>query len=184
MQVLTGTLKRYQQMSADLLGDGNGGKDGEKAEGGEKGSSGEGGESGVGGSGMRLLQLKALNELCFGSLEGLPGGKLRHSFPEEYEARAIDPLNYRYPGVGGQGYMDLITDLRDVVLTLERMQVLCPASVFATFHRTHHPAVLTPARVPMRPCAHAPMRPCAHAPMHPCTHAPMHPCTHGSRMWP
>jgi len=82
---------------------------------------------------MRLLQLKALNELCFGSLEGLPGGKLRHSFPEEYEARAIDPLNYRYPGVGGQGYMDLITDLRDVVLTLERMQsdvaIVCDLAV-------------------------------------------------------
>ncbi|EOD05466.1 hypothetical protein EMIHUDRAFT_448668 [Emiliania huxleyi CCMP1516] len=79
------------------------------------------------------LPLKALNELCFGSLESLPGGKLRHSFPEEYAARAKDPLHYRYPGVGGESYMDLVTNCREVVLALERMRtdvaVVCDVAV-------------------------------------------------------
>merc|ERR1712113_551289 len=68
----------------------------------------------------QVLQLKALDELCFGALEGLPGGKLRHSFPAEYAARAMDALNYRYPGVGGESYFDLIVRLREVVLAIER----------------------------------------------------------------
>ena len=79
------------------------------------------------------MQLKSLNELCFGSLEGLPGGKLRHSFPQEFVARARDPLRYRYPGVGGDSYLDLVTNCREIVLALERTQgdvaVVCDVAV-------------------------------------------------------
>ena len=66
-------------------------------------------------------------------MEGLPGGKLRHSFPDEFVARARDPLRYRYPGVGGDSYLDLITNCREVVLALERTQgdvaVVCDVAV-------------------------------------------------------
>ena len=57
------------------------------------------------------------------SLEGSPGGKLCQSFPAEFAARAQDPLHYRYPGAGGDSYMDLVTTGREAVLTLERTQV-------------------------------------------------------------
>jgi 6-phosphofructo-2-kinase/fructose-2,6-biphosphatase len=71
--------------------------------------------------------------MCFGALEGLPGGKLRDSFPTEFAARAQDPLRYRYPGVGGDSYMDLVTNCRDVVIFLERIQadvaVVCDVAV-------------------------------------------------------
>ena len=111
--VLTGTLKRYQQVAQMLC------TAAEHTEGGWDQAT--------------RVQLKALNELCFGALEGLPGGKLRHSFPAEYAARARDPLRYRYPGVGGDSYMDLISGCREVVLTLERTQtdvaVVCDVAV-------------------------------------------------------
>merc|ERR1740117_1167262 len=68
------------------------------------------------------LKMRALNELCFGSLEGLPGGKLRHSFPEEFEAREADRLRYRYPGAGGGSYLDMIRTITDVVLMTERIR--------------------------------------------------------------
>lgn len=170
--VLTGTLRRYEQV-ADMLcgrkrsggGGGSGGGDsGGGIGGGDSGDSGSGGGVGGGDNGSgdgalvsaggshatgvdgagpgtetdswaaaTRLRLKALNELCFGALEGLPGGKLRHSFPQEFHARAFDPLNYRYPGVGGESYMDLVTNCRDVVLTLERLQtdvaVVCDVAV-------------------------------------------------------
>ena len=111
--VLTGTLKRYQQVAAMLCTPAEQTQDGWDQ--------------------ATRVQLKALNELCFGALEGLPGGKLRHSFPEEFAARARDPLRYRYPGVGGDSFMDLISGCREVVLTLERTQtdvaVVCDVAV-------------------------------------------------------
>jgi 6-phosphofructo-2-kinase len=74
-----------------------------------------------------------LNELCFGSLEGLQGGRLRDFFPEEYELREADRLNYRYPGVGGQSYYDLIVQIRAVLLTIEASRrdavVVCDLAV-------------------------------------------------------
>uniref|UniRef100_A0A7S4B9A0 6-phosphofructo-2-kinase domain-containing protein n=1 Tax=Chrysotila carterae TaxID=13221 RepID=A0A7S4B9A0_CHRCT len=89
--VLTGTLQRYVQMAALLEP-----------------------------RAQLVLNLKPLNELCFGALEGLRCGKLQDSFPLEYAARLADKLNYRYPGVGGESYTDMIIQLRDVVLAIER----------------------------------------------------------------
>ena len=138
-QVLTGTLRRYNYLADRLCGlggdgDGSGGAKG----GGASSSSGASGASGGGGGDggwarSTRVQLKGLNELCFGSLEGLPGGKLRHSFPQEFVARARDPLRYRYPGVGGDSYLDLVTNCREVVLALERhrgdVAVVCDVAV-------------------------------------------------------
>ena len=131
--ILTGTLRRYQQV-ADLLC--SCGSPGPLDHGhGSIHATSEGNGSGSGSRWAKstCVQLKALNELCFGSLEGLPGGKLRHSFPKEFEARAQDPLRYRYPGVGGDSYLDLVTNCREVVLSLERTRsdvaVICDVAV-------------------------------------------------------
>ena len=61
--VVTGTLCRYAQMGEMFAG-----------------------------IAEHVLPLTALNELCFGSLENLPGGRLKESFPEEYQAREADKL--------------------------------------------------------------------------------------------
>lgn len=114
-QVFTGTLRRYAQV-VDML----------CAEGAADGADG-------GWTRSKCLKLKALNEMSFGSIEGLPGGKLRHSFPGEFAARSRDPLHYRYPGIGGDSYMDLVTSCREVVLALERTQcdvaIVCDVAV-------------------------------------------------------
>jgi len=97
-QVLTGTLRRYGELTEMLC-------------------------SGGGWEESACLKLKSMNELCFGSLEGLRGGQLCHAYPREFEARQADKLNYRYPGVGGESYMDRVMGLRHVILSLERTRV-------------------------------------------------------------
>ena len=74
-RVMTGTLKRYRETVALLRG-----RDDTPA--------------------GQVLPFRALDELCFGALEGLRAGLLRDSFPDEFAAREQDKLNYRYPGVG------------------------------------------------------------------------------------
>jgi len=68
----------------------------------------------------QVVKVKVLDELCFGSLEGLQCGRLRDSYPHEHERRMADRLNYRYPGAGGESYMDMIIRLRDCVQAMER----------------------------------------------------------------
>lgn len=44
----------------------------------------------------------------------------------ESEKRAADKLNYRYPGVGGESYMDVIERIRPVIIG----ELLCPLFLF------------------------------------------------------
>lgn len=37
-------------------------------------------------------------------------------YPAEFDKRAADKLNYRYPGVGGESYMDVIERIRPVII--------------------------------------------------------------------
>jgi broad specificity phosphatase PhoE len=144
-----------------------------------------------------VLPMRALNELCFGSFEGLKAGTMAELFPEEcraaaaptshpeqpqhadqetaahsrgsvrtvtrlasagshshedlscwrtpksmslvprradrFSARTADKLNYRYPGVGGQSYFDLVTQMREVLLLIESTRrdtvVVCDVAV-------------------------------------------------------
>ncbi|TGO67934.1 hypothetical protein BOTNAR_0033g00320 [Botryotinia narcissicola] len=62
-----------------------------------------------------------LNELNAGSFEGLTYKEIEQRFPDEYEKRAKDKLHYIYPGVGGEGYLQVISRLRDMVRELERI---------------------------------------------------------------
>ncbi|KAL1529317.1 hypothetical protein AB1Y20_000271 [Prymnesium parvum] len=102
--VLAGTLQRYEQM-ADMLRP----------------------------IAANVLPFRPLNELCFGLLEGLRAGLLCHSFPAEHAAREADKLNYRYPGVGGQSYFDLIMQMQSILMTIEASRrdiiIICDAAV-------------------------------------------------------
>ncbi|KAL1496544.1 hypothetical protein AB1Y20_014150 [Prymnesium parvum] len=79
------------------------------------------------------LQLTRLNELCAGKLDSLSYDQMRASHPAEYHARMKDKLNYRFPGVGGESYQDVIMRLEEVVLMMERcrenMIVVCDRAV-------------------------------------------------------
>eukprot|EP01121_Diplochlamys_sp_Union-15-3_P003672 TRINITY_DN13608_c0_g1_i1.p1 TRINITY_DN13608_c0_g1~~TRINITY_DN13608_c0_g1_i1.p1 ORF type:complete len:233 (-),score=24.31 TRINITY_DN13608_c0_g1_i1:37-735(-) len=68
----------------------------------------------------RKIRLKNLDELDAGKFEGMTYAEISQQYPEEYNARAHDKLNYRYPG--GESYLDLIQRLEPIIFELERQQ--------------------------------------------------------------
>jgi len=68
-----------------------------------------------------VKQMRMLDELNAGTMEGQTYSSIAEKFPEEYALRKKDKLHYRYPGPGGEGYLDVINRLRPVIVELERM---------------------------------------------------------------
>lgn len=68
-----------------------------------------------------VKQMKMLDELNAGTMEGLTYEEIMTKYAEEYELRKKDKLHYRYPGAGGEGYLDIINRLRAVIVEAERM---------------------------------------------------------------
>ncbi|KAL6948714.1 hypothetical protein ACO0QE_001187 [Hanseniaspora vineae] len=66
-------------------------------------------------------EMKMLNELSAGDFEGLTYQEIQQEYPEEFEERLHDKLLYRYPGIGGESYFDVINRLRTVITELERI---------------------------------------------------------------
>ncbi|KAL2117073.1 hypothetical protein VTJ04DRAFT_9241 [Mycothermus thermophilus] len=62
-----------------------------------------------------------LNELNAGDFEGMTYDEIAQKYPEEFEKRSRDKLQYIYPGVGGEGYLQVISRLRDMVREIERI---------------------------------------------------------------
>ncbi|KAK4146508.1 6-phosphofructo-2-kinase-domain-containing protein [Dichotomopilus funicola] len=62
-----------------------------------------------------------LKELNAGDFEGMTYEEIAKKYPEEYGKRAKDKLQYTYPGVGGEGYLKIISRLRDMVREMERI---------------------------------------------------------------
>lgn len=62
-----------------------------------------------------------LNELNAGLFEGMTYEEIARHYPKEYEKRAKDKLHYVYPGMGGEGYLQVIARLRDMVREIERL---------------------------------------------------------------
>jgi 6-phosphofructo-2-kinase len=63
-----------------------------------------------------------LNELNAGQFEGMTYEEIAKTHPEEYRKRKADKLHYIYPGVGGEGYLQVISRLRDMVREIERIE--------------------------------------------------------------
>lgn len=68
-----------------------------------------------------MKQMRMLDELNAGVMEGQTYKGMSITHPKEYELRRRDKLHYRYPGPGGEGYLDIINRLRPVIVELERM---------------------------------------------------------------
>ncbi|KAK9457963.1 6-phosphofructo-2-kinase-domain-containing protein [Dipodascopsis uninucleata] len=69
-----------------------------------------------------IKQMRMLNELGTGAYDGMTYEEIKQKFPAEYNARMSDKIGYRYPGVGGESYLDVINRLRPVIVEVERMQ--------------------------------------------------------------
>ena len=68
-----------------------------------------------------IKQMRMLDELNAGSMEGLTYEEIKTKHQDEYELRRQDKLHYRYPGAGGESYLDIINRLRAVIVEVERM---------------------------------------------------------------
>ncbi|ETV93936.1 hypothetical protein H310_12273 [Aphanomyces invadans] len=81
----------------------------------------------------RTVTTTLLNEVGGGDFAGYTCEELQKEFPQHVKARHNDKLYYRYPGAGGESYMDLIYRLRPVVIEFERKKrdclVICSESV-------------------------------------------------------
>lgn len=67
-----------------------------------------------------LKEMRMLNELGGGKYEGLTYDEIQKKHPREFEARLRNKLTYRYPGVGGELYLDVLTRLRPFINEIER----------------------------------------------------------------
>ena len=70
---------------------------------------------------FEVKQMRMLDELNAGYMEGMTYEEIKSRFANEYEQRKSDKLHYRYPGAGGEGYLDVIHRLRAVIVEIERM---------------------------------------------------------------
>lgn len=61
-----------------------------------------------------------LNELHGGSFSGLDRARFREQYPEIWEEREDNKLEFRFPGVGGESYQDVIQRVRPIIVELER----------------------------------------------------------------
>ncbi|EEH21289.1 hypothetical protein PABG_03520 [Paracoccidioides brasiliensis Pb03] len=79
-----------------------------------------------------VKQMRMLDELNAGKMEGMTYEEIRKQYPEEYANRKREKLHYRYPGPGGEGYLDVINRLKAVIVEVERMT----DSVLLVAHRS------------------------------------------------
>lgn len=70
---------------------------------------------------FEIKQMRMLDELNAGTMEGMTYEEIKARHFGEYELRKQDKLHYRYPGAGGEGYLDIINRLRAVIVEVERM---------------------------------------------------------------
>ncbi|KAG0294791.1 hypothetical protein BGZ98_001636 [Dissophora globulifera] len=68
-----------------------------------------------------IKHIRFLNEIYAGICEGLSYAQIEQLYPEEFEARRVNKLFYRYPGMGGESYLDVIQRLNPLIIELERM---------------------------------------------------------------
>ena len=67
-----------------------------------------------------MVAMRRLNEMCAGDMDSLSYAQFEKRYPAEFEARQQDKLRYRFPGVGGESYQDMILRLHEVMLLLEQ----------------------------------------------------------------
>ncbi|KAF9100874.1 hypothetical protein BGX29_006201, partial [Mortierella sp. GBA35] len=68
-----------------------------------------------------IKHIRFLNEIYAGICEGLSYSEIEQEYPEEFQARRVNKLFYRYPGMGGESYLDVIQRLNPLIIELERM---------------------------------------------------------------
>lgn len=68
-----------------------------------------------------IKEMRMLNELGAGICDGMTYPEIKSTYPHEYKARMADKITYRYPGPGGESYLDVINRTRPIIVEVERM---------------------------------------------------------------
>mmetsp|Transcript_92206 Transcript_92206/g.192804 ORF Transcript_92206/g.192804 Transcript_92206/m.192804 type:complete len:599 (-) Transcript_92206:103-1899(-) len=68
------------------------------------------------------MSTSLLNELDRGDYNGVSYDCIQREHPEIWNERQRDALHFRYPGVGGESYADVIGRLRPIIIELERQR--------------------------------------------------------------
>ncbi|KAH9206158.1 histidine phosphatase superfamily [Leptodontidium sp. 2 PMI_412] len=63
-----------------------------------------------------------LNELNAGSFGGMTYAEIGQHYAMEYAKRKADKLHHIYPGLGGEGYLQVISRLREIIREMERIK--------------------------------------------------------------
>ncbi|KAI8884488.1 bifunctional 6-phosphofructo-2-kinase/fructose-2,6-bisphosphate 2-phosphatase [Backusella circina FSU 941] len=72
-----------------------------------------------------IKHIRFLNEINSGICEGMTYNEIQEKHPNEYKARQANKLYYRYPGMGGESYIDVIHRVQPMIVELERMTQSC-----------------------------------------------------------
>ncbi|KAI8333669.1 6-phosphofructo-2-kinase-domain-containing protein [Chlamydoabsidia padenii] len=72
-----------------------------------------------------IKHIRYLNEINSGERERMTYNEIKKQYPEEFKARQENKLTYRYPGMGGESYIDVIHRLQPLIVELERMTQSC-----------------------------------------------------------
>mmetsp|Transcript_56917 Transcript_56917/g.105264 ORF Transcript_56917/g.105264 Transcript_56917/m.105264 type:complete len:114 (+) Transcript_56917:1-342(+) len=65
--------------------------------------------------------------------------EIQTNYPHVWAAREADKLNFRYPGAGGESYVDVVNRLQPVIVELER----------------HHSSILVISHLAVQRCIYA-----------------------------
>lgn len=68
-----------------------------------------------------VRNLRMLNDLHAGKMEGLTFAEISRVYGDEMTMRQQNPVHYRWPGSGGESYADVIHRLRPIIMELERL---------------------------------------------------------------
>jgi len=67
-----------------------------------------------------VMSTSLLNELDGGECNGMSYKQIQQEYSQMWAERERDKLNFRYPGAGGESYVDVIHRLGPVIIELER----------------------------------------------------------------
>ncbi|KAH3668682.1 hypothetical protein OGAPHI_002436 [Ogataea philodendri] len=74
------------------------------------------------GGDFHIKSFRMLNDFGCGSLDSIGEDEFRTKYPDEYRSQMTEKLTYRYPGLGGESYLDVISRLRPIIIELERLR--------------------------------------------------------------
>ncbi|VEU22687.1 DEKNAAC103738 [Brettanomyces naardenensis] len=70
----------------------------------------------------RFKAFKMLDDMCYGEFDSTSEDEFRVNHFEEYQNMLENRLSYRFSGLGGESYLDVIARLRPIIIELERLK--------------------------------------------------------------